>query len=204
MGDFADRVMSKSTESCRGWPEDVLQEVTVDCFLRGCRDRAAAYAASERKPVTLYAAMRDVEDSAVNLKAFGRSTVMTRQVTFAEEVNQESAGPSSNSGSSSIFSKQDQDTLLSLLKSVLEGHKKRPTEETRSPASPPRARTRSPSPNNNMCFKCQETGHQSKDCVKPPVCFRCRGSGHIARDCPNAEYRTPPGSPGSKSPVKSN
>ena len=50
--DFADRVLVKVSEAYPNVEEEVAQCLGTESFLRGCRDRAAAYAASEHKPDT--------------------------------------------------------------------------------------------------------------------------------------------------------
>lgn len=45
----------------------------------------------------------------------------------------------------------------------------------------------------DVCFKCNEKGHYSKNCAKKSsftMCFRCGKSGHIARQCSAAKEET--------------
>ena len=83
--DFADRVIGKTGEGYLGVPEETLQVLATEAFLRGCRDRNAAYAASERKPETLCKAVEEMRDAAANLKAFNRGSLTARQVTFVTQ-----------------------------------------------------------------------------------------------------------------------
>ena len=85
LDDFADRVLVKVAEGYPEVPDDTLQILATENFLRGCKDRSAAYAAAERKPDDMQTAMQEVRDAAANLKIFGRSGGMSaRQVTFQE------------------------------------------------------------------------------------------------------------------------
>ena len=85
LDDFADRVLIKAAEGFPDVSDQVLQGLAVENFLRGCRDKAAAFTAAEQNPDTLNEAMRDLRSASANLKAFGRSSsVAVRQVTFKE------------------------------------------------------------------------------------------------------------------------
>ena len=86
--DFADRVLVKAYEGYPGVENDVVETLPVESFLRGCKDKNAAYSAAGHKPTSLHGALMEMRDAAANLKVFGRSTTMaaTRQVTFADRV----------------------------------------------------------------------------------------------------------------------
>ena len=86
---FADRIILKAGKGFRGVPEETLQSLATEAFLRGCKHRNAANAASERKPETLQQAVVEMRDTAANLRAFGRNTVIARQVTFASDTREE-------------------------------------------------------------------------------------------------------------------
>ena len=57
LDDFADRVLVKVAEGYPEVPDDTLQILATENFLRGCKDKSAAYAAAERKPNDLQMAM---------------------------------------------------------------------------------------------------------------------------------------------------
>ena len=80
---YADHVLGKVSEAYPNVEEDMAQALGTKSFLRGCRNRSAAYAASEHKPDTIYKALQFVKDAAANLRVFSRPTMTTRQVTFA-------------------------------------------------------------------------------------------------------------------------
>ena len=84
MEDYADRVLGKVGEAYPNTEEDVAQALGTESFLRGCRDRSAAYAASEHKPDTIYKALQCVKDAAAKLRVFVRPAMTTHQVTFAD------------------------------------------------------------------------------------------------------------------------
>ena len=169
--DFADRVLVKAAEGYPEIPDDTLQSLAVDNFLRGCRDRGAAYVAVEKKPDELQTAVQMVREAAVNLKLYGRSGgLIARQVTFREN---DTGSERSGDGKT-----KEQKALISFLEELFQT--KTGSVEKRSTASSPVC-NRSPSP--VRCYKCQDTGHQSWDCNKIPVCFKCGKSGHISIEC---------------------
>ena len=91
--DYADKVLTKVSEAYPGIDDKMEQDLAKEAFLRGCHHHSAAYAAAKKDPVTLQEALEEVQNSAVNLKAFGRGSIATHRVIFAgqedddEEVN---------------------------------------------------------------------------------------------------------------------
>ena len=175
--DFADRVLVKAFEGYPDVPDDSLQVLATESFLRGCRDRSAAYAAAERKPECVHDALQEVRDSAANLRVFGRSFASTRQVTFASRDDRSQ-------------SSQDEDDQIKKLVSLLTNRMRRPG---RNPSQPARNSNKT-GYRYRKCLNCDEDGHSSDACSKPSVCFTCKKSGHWSRNCPlnkgdNAEKR---------------
>ena len=75
--DFADRILTKVKEAYPGIDVEMEQDLAKEAFLRGCQNRSAAYAAAEKDPETLQDALEEVQNSVVNLKAFGRGSAVT-------------------------------------------------------------------------------------------------------------------------------
>ena len=75
--DYADKVLTKVSEAYPGIDDEMEQDLAKEAFLLGCHHRNAAYAAAEKDPVTLQEALEEVQNSAVNLKAFGRGGIAT-------------------------------------------------------------------------------------------------------------------------------
>ena len=169
--DYADRVLGKVSEAYPNVEEDVAQALGTESFLRGCRDRSAAYAASEHKPDTIYKALQCVKDAAANLRVFGRPAMTTRQVTFADPERE-----STTDGVARLS--KEQEKMMQLMTEMMSRLKKTTSRRNTSP-SPDRGRNRSPSP----CYNCRERGHMARECPKPRRCFNCNKTGHMAEDC---------------------
>ena len=76
--DFADRILTKVNEAYPGIDSEMEQDLAKEAFLRGCQNRSAAYAAAEKD----LDALEEVQNSVVNLKAFGCGSAVTRQISF--------------------------------------------------------------------------------------------------------------------------
>ena len=55
--DFSDRVLIKASEAYPDISDEAIQSIATESFLAGCKDQAAAYAASEKNPDTVYDAL---------------------------------------------------------------------------------------------------------------------------------------------------
>ena len=189
---FAGRVMLKSGEGYLGVPEETLQSLATEAFLRGCRDRNAICATSERKPENLHVALIEMRDAAANLKVFNRVSVSARQVRFADSETEKERGREKTR-------KQYEDKQVSVagedpvavMKYLAELLKKNLGEQTsmargrsQSPASQQRSRERSPSPGRGGCYNCGQEGHFVKDCPRDFHCYNCGKSGHMSLECP--------------------
>ena len=153
--DYADRVLAKVSEAYPGVDEEIEQDLAKEAFLKGCQNHSAAYATAEKDPSTLQDTLEEVHSSAVNLKAFGRGSVLTRRVSF---VGEEDDGEMENTQANEEF-------------------RKKQYEQHRS------ARGKSVSANSVRCYKCGGYGHMARKCRKELRCFSCGKTGHMRSEC---------------------
>ena len=173
--EFADKVTIKCTEAYPGVEDDVLQGLAVEHFLKGAKDRQAAYGAATHKPENLQDAIREVKEAAANLKLFGRGVVSARQVTFSD-----SHDDGSTKGQGKLI-----EVVTDLIQKIGSSQRRQSPSPNRGRGISPNRR-RGPSP----CFNCKEVGHFFKDCQKPLTCVRCNQEGHMSYDCPERTERS--------------
>ena len=161
--DFADRILTKVNEAYPGIDVEMEQDLAKEAFLRGCQNRSAAYAAAEKDPETLQDALEEVQSSVLNLKAFGRGSAVTRQISFAgrEEKEEEDSGT-------------EEEKVRKLFEKFM--------KERRSERSGP-SRGRSAM----RCYSCNGLGHMQRDCTEGPSCFGCGEKGQMRADCPKPD-----------------
>jgi competence ComEA-like helix-hairpin-helix protein len=157
--------------------DKTIQQLSIETFLRGCRDKEAAKAAMEKEPRTLHKALKYVKASAANQKAiFGsRSSVYHQRQAAVSESGEEDepeydvrtsvqdSKPASSGNATSHMSDINKITS-SVLNSLVEGY----LRDRR------RNRSRSPTP----------TGGQRSNSLERITCFSCRQKGHFERNCP--------------------
>ena len=173
--DFADIVLAKVSEAYPRIGHELEQDIAKEIFLRGCRNRKAAYAAAEKDPTTLQDALERVRTSAMNWKVFGRSSVSTRRVRFAgqEEENGDAYSAS-----------EEEKRLKKLVAKLM-----KECEKERNNAGPVGSTIK--------CYQCGNHGHLARGCGKDVICcFGCGETGHIRSECPKRDERI--GSAGSE------
>ncbi len=189
LDDWADRVFQLVRDSYPHGNEDVLQEMAIESFFRGCREKRAVATAADKLPKTLSAALKLVKTTIGNQRAFlGSRAYSTRQVGFDLDNVERKPRPAMRSGTNS----GEEDSLKKLLVKMEEIENRLKHCDLRQRSTP-----RSPSSSPVKCFSCGAGGHFSKDCPKksttspsaspqrPTVCFSCQKPGHMAKDCPS-------------------
>jgi hypothetical protein len=165
-------------------PDDMTNSLAVDTFLRGCRDKAAAFVAMDHEPRDVQTALKLVKAAQHNHRALGVRPGTIRHVSFDPDPVHTDAiqavstvtnrSPSPPALSTDPRPVPELEALRLGIRELLEEIR---GARSRSP------RGRSPSPR-NACFQCGETGHFRSECKLPPMCFNCQEQGHYARECP--------------------
>ena len=130
---------------------------------------------AEKDPVTLQEALEEVQNLAVNLKAFGLGSVTTRQVSFVGQDDDDDVR-------TQISDERFKDLFAKLMKEYEQGKSDRDLGASRG------RRGQTGSSSAIMCFNCGTRGHMSSECRKEGRrCFACGESGHMRADCPGKQ-----------------
>ena len=82
--EFADRVYALTLDGYPHVPDDVMQALAINHFLRGCKDKQAALLTNMDPPKSVMRALKKAKDHANNLKTFTGNKAI-RRVMFKEE-----------------------------------------------------------------------------------------------------------------------
>ena len=203
--DFADRLSSLVRDSYPHGEEKMLQEISVETFFRGCREKHAVMNAVDKSPKTLRAAVKMVRTTVGNQQAFLGKSYASRCVSFAFPQDEVPAARAVSIPPDNV----DSTTQMRDMAAEIDALKRRLDQQDRSRSdSQDRSRASSSPARVLKCFTCNSTGHLNKDCPKksqsprtPPrssparVCYNCQGTGHFARECPERRASRSP-SPG--------
>ena len=193
LDEFAERVYRTAAQGYKGSNEKTVQEMAVQAFLRGCKEKLAAMmASSHQRPKNITKALKRLKASLADQKAiWGRSMNLTaRQVSFAGD-----------HGDRELDVRNIQGGLQQT-----QGDRSRPRvpSPNLSPGLPrPRLTSDSPSRKefevlkgvvDQLVPKVERiaTMHQSQAPRRNSgLCFECQGTGHFARDCPQSRSPSP-------------
>jgi len=201
---FASRV---SNLACSAYPcveENQLDAIALVPFLRGCRDKSAAVAASDHFPKTVDKAASLVQTLGENEEIFGEKKMRVRALRRLGTASRpylassDSDSEPTDVGQSTVRHLKEQTTgekrgkldvrlsrmdgeitsirtEVTLLKGAVEElNQKLGKLLTRQSRSPDNRRNRSPS------YRMSPDGNREYQC------YRCHQWGHMARDCPSA------------------
>ena len=183
--EFADRILNKASEAFQHMDDGSVQTLASEAFLKGCKDRCAAYEASKKDYITLFDALQAMRDAVANLKTFGRSPSIAtaRQVMVRDQDAEKVKEREEHSKLVTQFTCSASDTPRGEAMAQQPRYRERAQTPTRM-----RSRSRSPSPN-ARCFNCGKSGHWRDECTGKLTCFQCNKEGHMARDCRDTEVK---------------
>ncbi|ELU15777.1 hypothetical protein CAPTEDRAFT_208363 [Capitella teleta] len=212
--EFASRVQQLARDAHPSLVTEAVEPMAVDAFLRGCKEKLAAYSALNREPATVELAVNLVEGAVTNQQAVFGSTVPVsklRQVLRFENPTQtqpddyqvRAVHASSVEGLEAATERrfrQCEGALVEVKAGMSSlGEQMKEVMSLGSFQAKGRARVRSRSPSPAVCYNCNEPGHFSRECPKEkrpsrpradsperPQCFNCHEPGHYPRDCHKA------------------
>jgi hypothetical protein len=165
LAEFSQRVHWLAMDGHPNARPSTVQEVAVEAFLRGCKDKYAAEMAMEKEPVTIFDAVEYVKNSSSNHQAlFGSKG----HVSFSEAEPLDVKVASVDSGAEQRLKKVEEQ-LGSRLSNV--------EQNVSELLSLVKERLRSTSPNSGY----RSTGSS----LSEVECFHCHKKGHFQRTCPD-------------------
>ena len=177
--EFSQRVHFRVMDGFPGAKERTIEQLAVEHFLKGCKDRKAASIAMDKNPTKIHRAVKYTKGAINNRNViYGKMplTQSARKVTFYEEEDENRFGydesyniRTAKTGSEDDSKKKDFSKMtFELQKSTnqrfenLEAMLKQLMARTRycTLQSPPQS-TRKPE---SACYKCKNRGHFQRDC----------------------------------------
>ncbi len=185
---FAERVLTLVQDGFPESDEDLVQSIGVDTFLKGCREKEAAFDALSKEPTTVHQALEMVDSATHNYRAiFGNAKkVRTLKSGLGLVVGDDCVEGTEKVRAVTVADKGE--SQLSQISSTLEKLVKLMSEKSVSFKTP----LVQPNTNNVGCYTCGGN-HFARECPKnggrsrspsPGACYRCGNRGHQIANCP--------------------
>ena len=194
LAEFSQRVHWLAMDGHPNAHLNTVQEVAVEAFLRGCKDKYAAEMAMEKEPLTIFDAVEYVKNSSSNHQAlFGsKGHVTTRHVSFSEAESLDVKVASVDSSDDQRLKKVEEQLGSRLSK--VEQNVSKVEQNVSELLSLVKERFHSTSPNTGY-----RSGSPMGSSLSEVECFHCHKKGHFQRNCPDRpRSRSPSPSPGNE------
>jgi len=185
--EYAERVQELATRGFSAFPEELVQVMATDGFLRGLTDKRAALSAMDKNPNSLEMAVSLVKSAMTNQQlVYGNKRLDAKRVHFSDdETERETCDVRSTEKYAPSASQDLNERMRQTEKEVQDIQQKVDkildmVSRGRSTVSS-RSRSPNPSPARTACFNCGKEGHFVKDCPKK--------QGYTTRDRSPSPYR---------------
>lgn len=185
--EFAERIEELSMEAYPDFPDFWRSTVTIDVFLRGCKEKRAALVTLDKDPETLDKAVQYMLNAITNQKLLLGQKKDIRRATLEDEVLPNIENTNIRIVQKTVPSLETRITALEndnketkrLLKEILERMKATEVErESRSRSWSARQRS------------IQRSRSNSAERESQSICIKCGEEGHFARNCFHRQNRS--------------
>mgnify|MGYP001557473268 CR=1 FL=1 len=186
--EFAGRVQRLAATGYPATPMATIQAVSADAFLKGCKERLAAFLAMNGEPATIEEALRLMKAAVTNQTAvFGNQPISKVRQVLRFEDDVDAHVRTINVEQSMVLKVKNIEKELADLRTQMDRRHQEILKALHSPrvdfhvaGEPPGRSGRSPSPRRQW----EPQRSRSPSPARTDACYNCGGQGHFSRDCP--------------------